>query len=389
MTRKNKLKRSLTASIASRVFEPEGTAAAFRLGSLTRSLEEHGYHTTVLTTRSRGAVVSTSRVRRWPVLRDRTGSVRGYLQYASFDIPLFFRLLFGPHADVVIAEPPPTTGAVTRAACWLRRTPYVYYSADVLSSAVAGIGLSRFVVGVVIGLERWALRGASAVLAVSDDVRDEVIALGARPDRVTVVGTGIDTRQFSPVGPVATADYPYLVYAGTMSEVHGAGVFIDAFAKISAQHPTARLKVFGAGVELEELRLRADALGNRVEFSRIIDPAELSTWIRGAKASLASVRPQRGYDFAIATKALASLSCGTPVIYAGVGPLGPQVAENALGWSTRWDVDEVAAAMAAALDRDANAPDMRLAAWVESHFSHTAVADSAVRAISAKVAIAD
>ncbi|MDO5500237.1 MAG: hypothetical protein Q4F67_11230 [Propionibacteriaceae bacterium] len=35
----------------------------------------------------------------------------------------------------MIVEPPPTTGLVVRVACALRRTPYVYYAADLWSVA--------------------------------------------------------------------------------------------------------------------------------------------------------------------------------------------------------------------------------------------------------------
>jgi glycosyltransferase involved in cell wall biosynthesis len=369
--------------LASRVFEPEGSAAAYRLGALVRSLENAGYLVTVLTTRSPFESRSTRRVRRWPVLRDATGSVRGYLQYASFDIPLFFRLLFCPRADVVIAEPPPTTGVVTRIVCWLRRTPYVYFSADVSSRAAAGIGSPRPVVAIVTTLERWALRGASAVLAISEDVKDEVAALGADPHRVTVVGTGIDTIQFSVAGPTQDVDYPYFVYPGTMSEIQGAGVFIEAFARISASHRTVRLKMFGSGVEVEELARLARASSDRIDLSGTLEGPELATWIRGAVAGLASVRPERGYDFAFATKALVSISCGVPVIYAGVGPLNALIAENALGWSVDWDPSLVADAMAAALESGSPVSRNRLAEWVESTFSLTAVADRATSVVDA------
>ncbi|MEO7146806.1 MAG: glycosyltransferase [Terrimesophilobacter sp.] len=373
--------RPLAATVATRVFEPEGSAAAYRLGALVRSLEQAGYQTTVLTTRSSEDATSSAKVRRWPVLRDRTGSVRGYLQYASFDIPLFFRLLFGPRADVVIAEPPPTTGVITRVACMLRRTPYAYFSADVTSAAVAGMGASRFVVAAVRVLERWALRGASAVLAISSEVRNEVIDLGADPARVVVVGTGIDTEKFSRLGPKASVDYPYFVYAGTMSEFQGAEVFVSAFMRISDRYPTAQLKMFGSGVEVGALKERSRSLAHRIDFPGTVLADEIAPWLRGATASLASIRPERGYDFALPTKTLASISCGVPVIYSGVGPFRKIILENSLGWSRDWDTDQVASAMAEALDRGPTVPNQRLSEWVETNFSLRAVAERAVAAI--------
>jgi len=379
------MKSNRVATVASRIFEPEGSAAAYRLGALVRALESAGYLTTVLTTKSRQQARSTSRVKRWPVLRDRSGAVRGYLQYASFDVPLFFRILFGPKADVVVVEPPPTTGVVARMACGLRRIPYVYFSADVSTSAARGIGASRFVVACIRSLERWALRGAACVLAVSEGVKQEVIELGANPDTVALVGTGIDTDQFSIDGPLVNIDYPYLVYAGTMSEMQGAGVFVDAFAQIATKHPSARLKMFGLGVEAEELKARARKIGvDRIEFPGLVTATELAPWLRGAHAGLASSRPGKSYDFAFATKALSSLSCGTPVIYAGVGPLSTLITSNSLGWSVEWNASEVAAAMESAL-HGAPAPDdrVRVARWVAVNYSLKTVAANAVKAIEA------
>ena len=65
--------------VASRVFVPEPTAASFRLNALTTALAARGHEVTVLTTtfgdaRSENSAV---RIRRWPVLRDKTGYVRG------------------------------------------------------------------------------------------------------------------------------------------------------------------------------------------------------------------------------------------------------------------------------------------------------------------------
>lgn len=371
----------LAITLATRVFEPEGTAAAYRLGNLVRALESEGHTVTVLTSRAPAARSSTKRVRRWPVLRDSTGSVRGYVPYLSFDIPLFFRLLFGPRADIVVVEPPPTTGLVARMACFVRRTPYVYFSADVLSSAVRGIGVNRFVVAAVTWLERRAVRGAVGVLAVTEEVKRQVVALGASSANVALIGTGIDTDQFTVAGEVAQPGAPYFIYAGTMSEVHGAGVFFDAFERVANSHPDVQLRVFGSGVEVEELRARATPLGERVVFSSLVDATVLAPWIRGAVASLASVRPHRSYDFAFATKALASLACGTPVIYSGVGPLGPLVVEHRLGWATEWEPDTVADAMLDALSGSLPRSSERLAAWVDERHSLRAVAARAATAI--------
>lgn len=369
------------AVIATRIYEPEGAAAAYRLGNLTRALEQAGYGVKVLTTRADGARRSTSQIRRWPVLRDRSGSVRGYVQYASFDGPLFFRLLFGRRPDVVIAEPPPTTGVVTRVACFLRRVPYVYYSADVTSAAISKIGVNRFVVRVVTAMERWVLNGAQAILAVSDGVRLELEKLGADPSRITMVGTGIDTQKFRADGPAERPGHPYFIYAGTMSEFQGAEVFIDAFLRIESTHPDVRLIMFGGGTDLERLKQRAAPQADRIEFPGFVSSEVVARWMRGAVAGLASVRPGQGYDFAVPTKTLASVACGTPVIFAGVGPLRQIVSDRHLGWSVEWDNEQVAESMGAALSNTSHNLATHRVEWLIENFSLSAVAAKAAAVV--------
>lgn len=376
------------AIIATRLYLPEGSAAAYRLAALASALEREGFETTVLTTRPPEKTKSTASIRRWPVLRDKTGAVRGYVQYASFDIPLFFRLLFSRRPDVVVVEPPPTTGIVSRAACWLRRIPYVYFSADVATSAVIGMKTHPAVISVVRGMERSALRGARLVLAISPAVREEVVELGAPADRVVTVGTGIDTTRFFPAPtPQPPTDRPFLIYAGMMSEFQGARVFLEAFASIAGAHPDARLEMFGGGVELEELTALAARLApEQIRFHGSVDSDELVPWLRTANAGLASIRPDRGYLFAFPTKALASTGCGTPVLYAGAGPLRELVETNELGWSVDWSVEAVAGAMDDAL-RTPPTAKMRahVAQWTQANYSLDAVATRGAKAITAAI----
>ena len=109
-------------------------------------------------------------MRRFPVLRDRAGYVRGYVQYLSFDVPLFFRVLFGRRVHAIVAEPPPTTGFFVRLAAAIRRTPYIYYAADIWADGASQTGAPAWIVRVVKTIERFAMRGAKTVLSVSDSL---------------------------------------------------------------------------------------------------------------------------------------------------------------------------------------------------------------------------
>ncbi|MFK5584297.1 glycosyltransferase [Serinicoccus sp. LYQ131] len=400
--------------VATRIFAPEAAAATFRLGALVRSLGEHA-RVRVLTATAPPALrdrpadapetTGGATVSRWPVLRDASGYVRGYLPYLSFDLPLGARLLTGPRPDVVVVEPPPTTGAVTRVAlavCGLLggRIPYVYYAADVWSDATASMGAPAAVVRVMRLVETFALRGARDVVAVSEGVAERVRALAGPGAPVTVVPNGIDTEVFTPDGE-RHPDAPgtaYLVYAGTASEWQGAEVFAEAMREVVRQVPDARAVFLGQGASWPALQRVADDLApGAIELRPLVPPAEAAAWLRGAAAALVSVRPGVGYDFAYPTKVIAALACGAPVVFAGPGPAAADVAEHRLGAAVAHDVGQVAAAMVEALrsDRgrsshrgtdpneglDEAAEQARRVAWVREHRSLAATGRSAAAVV--------
>lgn len=372
-------------TVVSRLYAPEVGAAAFRLKALVESLGAAGADVSVVTTKAPAGskpFKPSYKISRWPVLRDAGGNVRGYIQYLSFDIPMFFRILFGKRPDVFVVEPPPTTGFVVKTVARLRRIPYVYFSADVSSSAARGIGVNKVVVAVLTAVERSILASAAKVLAVSEGVQKEIAELTAGRANVVNVGTGVDTNAFSPVGPVQETDYRYFIYAGTMSEIQGAGVFVDAFKLIADEFPDVHLVVFGQGVELENLKARAKDLQQQVTFSAPADGSVIAQWQRGSVANLASVRPGKGYDFAFATKALAGLSAGAPVIYAGVGPMNELVTTFDLGIACAWEAEPVADAMKELL-LNPPSPDRRhrLSDWVQKNYSLQAVAETGAEAV--------
>lgn len=356
--------------LVTRLFAPEVAAAAFRLKALADGLAAAGHQVTVLTTKPPAAAGTVSfpdyTVKRWPVLRDAGGNVRGYVQYASYDFPMVLRLLVSS-ADVVISEPPPTTGALAALVCLVRRKPLYYYAADIWSDALVAINAPSYVSGLMRAFEKFALRRARGVIAVSDGVAERARALGAR--NVEVVANGVDTASFHPVDSAAPDSAPYFVYTGTMSEWQGADVFVRAMPAVLEKHPKARLRFFGQGSAEAELRSLASSLApEAVEFGGVVPPATAAQWISGAAGALVSIVPGQGYDFAKPTKIYAAAACGTPVLFAGVGASASMVSENDLGLVADHTPDAVATQMIAMLD-GARPDGDRLVNWVRDNAS--------------------
>lgn len=378
--------------IASRLYEPEPSAASFRMSALARALSDRG-EVTVLTTRppagAHGAPDPRVRVRRAPVLRDRSGAIRGYVQYASFDAPLFFRLLL-QRGDVVVAEAPPTTGLVSLVAARLRRARFVYYPGDVWTDAVSAMGGAGWVVAVMRWIESRVVRGADAVLAVSPEVSERLQALGAPARLVHEIGNGVDTDLFTPdVAPPVT-ERPYFVYTGTMSEWQRPEIFVEALAALGARGEGVDLRFFGQGTAEHAVReAAARLLPGRAHFGGVVSPAESARWIRGAVAALVSIVPGVGYDFARPTKTYAAAAVGTPVLYAGASAGAEIVSSAALGAVADFDGAGIGARMAELLDAwrggDSERERSRRVSWARANVSLAAVGGRAADVIATLV----
>ncbi|MGM7672152.1 glycosyltransferase family 4 protein [Microbacterium sp. A93] len=381
-----------TVAIATRLYPPEATAASFRMRAIADALSED-HDVTVLTTipphvagaptmhaDERGAVT----VRRAPALRDRSGAIRGYFQYLSFDIPVFFRLL-ATRADVIVAEAPPTTGLVALVAAWVKRKPLVYYPGDVWTDGVIAMGASKPVIAIMRWLESRVLRGSRRILSVSPEVTQRLIALGAEDAQITEVGNGIDTRVFSAEAEPQDAERPYFVYTGTMSEWQEPGIFIRALALLDHD---VDIRFFGQGSAEAGLRaLAAELAPDRVHFGGVVSPAESASWIRGAAAALVSIVPGIGYDFARPTKTYAAGACGTPVLFAGAATGGQVVRDGALGESVDFVTEQVSAAMGRLIEQAQSGHTDQLrqtrASWIDENYSLAAAGDRAARAVRA------
>lgn len=375
--------------IATRIYRPEPSAASFFLGSVSDALTASGHEVEVFTAKPRpgqGEASRGERVKTFPVLRDANGYVRGYVQYMSFDIPLAFRLLFAKRPAAVFVEPPPTTGAVVRVVCAMRRIPYVYDAADIWSDAAGQATGSGLVVRVLRGLERFAMRGAAELVTISQGVVDRVRSLGITTP-MDVTGFGADTSVF---GFREVLTERMFIYAGTYTGLHGAEILIDAFAQFLQTHPGYRLRFIGNGTAQDEMLARSAALGIEefVEFADPVPAAELSPQLSRAVASLATLKPGGGYEYAFTSKVYSSLAAGCPVIFAGPGPTAPFIAEAArevpVGVAVGYDTAAIAEALRQAAESPLDPSDrQRVAEWTAKHHSMRAVAERVAARITA------
>jgi teichuronic acid biosynthesis glycosyltransferase TuaC len=153
---------------------------------------------------------------------------------------------------------------------------------------------------------RWAARRADGVITVCNALRDEVVALGVDPARVTSLRNGVDLELFQPTERAAGGDFTLLT-VGHLVPVKAQQLIIKALPLL----PGVKLVIAGDGPDramLESL-VRELALGERVRFLGAVPQAQLRQHY-GAADALVLASSREGW----ANVLLESMACGTPVV---------------------------------------------------------------------------
>ncbi len=219
-----------------------------------------------------------------------------------------------------------------------------------------------------------AMRSACGVVAVSHSLRDLAVAHHVAPGRVAVVHNAVNSRVFHYAGRREArarlgldAVRPLLVSVGHLISRKRHHVLLEAFARLHAANPAARLAIIGAASfeadYPERLRVQVRALGidEAVQFLGNLEPAVVADWLAAADAfALATAR--EGCCNAV----LEALAVGTPVVTTPVGDNAHFVKESVNGYLVPVDDSEsLAAALGRVLSAPALAPRQDIAAALQ------------------------
>lgn len=164
---------------------------------------------------------------------------------------------------------------------------------------------------------RAAARAAAGMLAVSQAMRDDMIALGMRGDRIENIVNGVDFDRFA-LADRAEAKAalgvagPLVVALGALVSVKGHDIAIDAVARL----PGVSLWIVGEGPERPRLaaQIARLGLGERVRLLGSV-PHERIPALLAAADAMALASASEG----LANAWLEALASGTPIVIPDVG----------------------------------------------------------------------
>ena len=118
--------------------------------------------------------------------------------------------------------------------------------------------LSVRVYGVV---DRWVLRRFAGVVAVSEDVRQQLLRSGVSPNRIRLIFNGVATASFAMTQPGTHRGVLRVGLAGRLSSEKGVDLFLQAAARVLRVFPETQFVVVGDGPDREKLEALIQELG--------------------------------------------------------------------------------------------------------------------------------
>jgi glycosyltransferase involved in cell wall biosynthesis len=247
-----------------------------------------------------------------------TRRVLNYLTYVALSIP---RALF-VRSDLILAmTDPPFEGIVGAFVAMLKAQPFVYNIRDLypdmaLGGSIVEPGLLARVWEM---LHRWALRRATRVIVLGEDMRARIISKGVAPDRVAIVRDGVELPPASSSASELDAEvvrtirsgYRFvLLHAGNLG-FYGAWETLLAAARELAEDGVSLVFV---GDGAQRSRLEAAAAGaTNVRFLPFFPTHQLASVLSAADAHVVTIK--RGLEgVVVPSKLYGVLAAGRPIV---------------------------------------------------------------------------
>jgi colanic acid biosynthesis glycosyl transferase WcaI len=244
--------------------------------------------------------------------------VFNYLSYVFLAVP---RALFLP-CDVVLAmTDPPFEGIVGAFVALLKRKPYVYNIRDLYPDMAVGGSIVKagLLARVWEKLHCWALRRATRVVVLGEDMRNRIVAKGVDPSAVVVVRDGAEIAASD--APASALDSEVvrairgnfrfvLLHAGNLGFYGAWDTLLTGAASLSGDG--IGLVFVGDGVQRLRLETAAAKIPN-VRFLPFFPGSKIPSVLAAADAHIITVK--RGLEgVVVPSKMYGILAAGKPIV---------------------------------------------------------------------------
>jgi colanic acid biosynthesis glycosyl transferase WcaI len=244
--------------------------------------------------------------------------VMNYLSYVGLAIP---RALFAPCDVVVAMTDPPFQGIVGAIVALLKRKPYVYNIRDLYPDMAVGGAIVEpgRLARIWEKLHRWALRRATRVIVLGEDMRARIVGKGVEPARVLIVRDGAEILPSNTPLPVPDPEVVrairgnfsfVLVHAGNLGFYGAWNTLVTAARNLASEG--LGLVFVGDGAQRSQIEAIAAGSGN-IRFLQFFPASKIPSVLAAADAHVITVK--RGLEgVVVPSKMYGILAAGKPIV---------------------------------------------------------------------------
>jgi colanic acid biosynthesis glycosyl transferase WcaI len=241
-----------------------------------------------------------------------------YLSYVALAVP---RALFASCDVIVAMTDPPFQGIVGAFVAMLKGKPYVYNIRDLYPDMAVGGAIVEpgLLTRIWEKLHRWALRRATRVVVLGEDMRTRIVAKGVELSRVVVVRDGAETLPASVPLPAPEPEVVrairgnfsfVLVHAGNLGFYGAWNTLITAARKLASDG--VGLVFVGDGAQRKQIEATAAGSGN-IRFLDYFPASKIPSVLAAADAHIITVK--RGLEgVVVPSKMYGILAAGKPIV---------------------------------------------------------------------------
>jgi glycosyltransferase involved in cell wall biosynthesis len=226
-----------------------------------------------------------------------------------------------------------------------------------------GIAENSWTIRLLAWLEKISVRFADRVITINEPIEDLLVGRGLERSKSIVMMNAADEARFAAASTapvlVASADRDKFVmmYHGTLTNIYGLDIALEALALAHHEMPGAELWILGAGSEKDGLAELAQARGvaSKVRLLGQVPASEIPGWLKQCHMGILPIRRDVFLDFAFPNKLPEFIITGTPVLISRLKAIRHYFSDEALAFFEPNDREDLAKQMIRAY-RD---PEMR------------------------------
>ncbi|MFB3814974.1 MAG: glycosyltransferase [Terriglobales bacterium] len=186
-------------------------------------------------------------------------------------------------------------------------------------------------------------REAARFIAVSNFIKEKLLAQGFPAEKVQVHYIGVDTQRFQ-ADPLVMRE-PLVLFVGRLVETKGCEYLIRAMARVQADQPKYKLVIVGDGPLRANLEKLAAAALRNYEFIGVQPPEKVRAWMNRARVFCGpSLVAESGAEEAFGIVFAEAQAMGLPVVSFATGGVPEAVAHGETGFlAAEKDTDGLAA----------------------------------------------